>query len=111
MNITSVFFIAVCTIAATTVNAQEYGAYTKRLLGDEISRHVIEECNLKLLYGKNRIDFDPYHVAVEILPKIHQKLSKAKRQLKHEISSVVYPIKSFGNYKDYLTNPHPLCYC
>ena len=83
---------------ATTAYAEEYGASqgTRALLADEITRHVVDECNLKKIYGKNRIDFDPYKVAVNILPEIHKKLWENKKELIDRISAVVYPIRSFA---------------
>ena len=78
--------------------AEEYGASyrTGTLLADEIARHVIDECNLKRTYGKNRIDFDTYNVAVNILPEIHKKMWKEKEQLTGKISAVVHPVRSFA---------------
>lgn len=83
-------------LAGALVHGEEYGKNTQGLLSDEITRHVIDECNLMLIHGKNKVDFDPIQVAVEILPKIHQKLWTKKNQLEREIRTVVYPIKSFS---------------
>ena len=93
-NLVPVLFV----FLATAAHAEEYGASqdTRALLADEITRHVVDECNLKRIYGKNRIDFDPYTVAVNILPEIHKKLWKNKKELIDKISSVVYPIRSFA---------------
>ena len=69
-------------VLASSAHAEEFGASqgTRALLADEIARHVVDECNLKRIYGKNRIDFDPYAVAVNILPEIHKKLWKNKKE-------------------------------
>ena len=48
------------------------------------------------MHGKNRIEFDAYNVGVNILPEIHKKLWKEKRQLTETISDVVFPIQSFS---------------
>ena len=88
--------VAVIILSVTPVHAEEYGTNTRRLLNDEIGRHVIDECNLHVIHGKNRIDFDPYYVAVEALPNIHKKLWREKNKLESEISSVVFPIESFA---------------
>ena len=85
-------------LLASSAHAEEFGASqgTRSLLADEITRHVVDECNLKRIYGKNRIDFDPYAVAGNILPEIHKKLWKNKKELTDKISVVVYPIRSFA---------------
>ena len=85
-------------LLVSSAHAEEYGASqgTRALLADEITRHVVDECNLKRIYGKNRIDFDPYAVAANILPEIHKKLWKNKKELTDKISVVVYPIRSFA---------------
>ena len=84
--------------ASWLIYDEEYGASydTGMLLDDEIARHVIDECNLKGIHGKNRIDFDAYNVAVDILPEIHKKFWKEKRQLTDKISAVVFSIQSFS---------------
>ena len=92
-------FMAALVMLFTSLIAQaeEYGASddTRMLLADEIAKHVVDECNLKQIHGKNRIDFDAYNVAVEILPEIHKKSWKEKRQLTDNISAVVFSIRSF----------------
>ena len=37
------------------------------LLGDEVMRNVVDECDLYGTYQKNRIDFDPIEVGASIL--------------------------------------------
>ena len=41
-------------------------------LGDEVMRHVVDECDLYRTYERNRIDFDPIEVGVSILPEIRR---------------------------------------
>ena len=84
--------------ASLMASAEEYGAShnTRALLADEITRHVIDECNLKRIHGKNRIDFDAYNVEVKILPEIHKTLWKEKKELTSKIGAVAYPIRSFA---------------
>ena len=100
--------VAVIILSVTPVHAEEYITITPELLKamqledhqqaikDEIGKHVIDECNLHVIHGKNRIDFDPYYVALEALPNIHKKLWREKNKLKSEIGSVVFPIESFA---------------
>ena len=82
----------------TTAQAEAYGTsqLATALLASEITRHVIDECNLKKIYGKNRIDFDPYEVAAKILPEIHKELWQKKKELVDEISAVVHQVRSFA---------------
>ncbi len=61
---------------------------SEELKRDEIKRHVIEECYLYVSYKKNRNEFDPYEVGVNILPKIY----KGKRQLIERTASSVYEL-------------------
>ena len=41
-------------------------------LGDEVMRHVVDECDLYRTYQRNRIDFDPVEVGVSILPEMRR---------------------------------------
>ena len=90
--------VLVLLFAQSVAQAEQYSksSSTKALLADEIARHVIDECNLKRLHGKNRIDFDAIHVASNILPKIHKRFWKEKSSLTKKIGAVVLPIGSFS---------------
>lgn len=67
---------------------------------EEISRHVLDECDLYLKYGKNRIDVDPLQVAL-IIPGFEKEKWKERRILTREIYDVVKHEPSF--YKRALT--------
>ena len=41
-------------------------------LGDEVMRHVVDECDLYRTYQKNRIGFDPIEVGASILPEMRR---------------------------------------
>ncbi len=90
--------VAVLLLAQSMAQAEQYSAssLTEGRLADEIARHVIDECNLKRIYGKHRIDFDAIEAAANILPKIHKKYWKEKSKLTDKIISVVLPIRSFA---------------
>ena len=88
--------LAAITLCFTTTFAEEYSLETKVILDGEIARHVIDECDLQIVFGKNRIDFDPVDVAVNILPEIHKTMWKEKNNFRNDIRSVVYHFKSFA---------------
>ena len=69
----------------TLVSTQSIPAGLKEpgLLREEIRRHVIDECDLYSLYKKNRNEFDPIEVGVNILPEIF-KTKRSRDQIHHE---------------------------
>ena len=96
MKTIPVFAVLLLTQSMAQAGQYSTSSLTEGRVADEIARHVIDECNLKRIYGKHRIDFDAIDVAANILPKIHKKHWKEKNKLTDKIISVVLPIRSFA---------------
>lgn len=98
-NWTSVLGVVVGILTGVEAGkAAEYDASlgTRMLLKDEITRHVVNECDFQNLCGKNLIDFDPYTVGVEMLPTIHAARRAEREGLINQIVPVVLPVRSFS---------------
>ena len=63
-------------------------------LGDEVMRHVVDECDLYQAYERNRIDFDPIEVGVSILPEMRRSRTDW-RFLRNSIHETVQYEESF----------------
>ena len=81
----------------TVVSTQSIPAGLKepRLLREEIRRHVIDECDLYSLYKKNRNEFDPIEVGVNILPEIFKT---KRREIKYTTNQIYQVVKNQGSF-------------
>ena len=88
--------VAIISFSWITGNTLGQDLDTKSNIVSEIERHVIEECDLFMLYKKNRIDFDPIEVGSKIA-EIYKKDWKWRRakELTQQIYSVVRHEHSF----------------
>ena len=79
------------------VSAQSTPAGVKEpgLLREEIRRHVIDECDLYSLYKKNRNEFDPIEVGVNILPEIFKT---KRREIKYTTNQIYQVVKDQGSF-------------
>ena len=78
-----------------TINKITYSLATDSQMGDEIKRHVLDECDLYTRYKKNRNEFDPIEVGVHILPDIYKEKRNLIEHTKGQIYQVVKDQDSF----------------
>lgn len=82
-------------IIGVLLTGDVHAQFERSMIRSEIVRHVIDECDLYLLYGKNKIDFDPYEVGVKILPDLRDRNFVRQDRLTNEIYEAVKNVKSF----------------
>ena len=91
LSILAAAVVAMPAVLSVSV-ADEY--QRKALVEDEIKRHVVDECDFYLRYGKNKIDFSPEE-ASKIVSAIHKRNRSRKAGLVKQIYSVVRSNRSF----------------
>lgn len=82
-------------VVVALLTGDVYAQFERSMIRSEIVRHVIDECDLQRLYGKNKIEFDPYEVGVTILPDIRDRFFIRQDRLKNEIYEAVVNVRSF----------------
>ena len=74
--------------APITVLSFQTGEIRPLLLGDEVMRHVVDECDFYLQHQGNRSDFDPMEAA-EMRLQIHLSRRAERTALRNRIREVV----------------------
>ena len=90
-----IIIVAAVLIASAFQETVAQSLFEQSVIKSEIQRHVIDECDLYLVHGKNMIDFDPYDVGVNVLPKIRDRNWAARDRLTNEIYAAVKNVRSF----------------
>ena len=88
MNRLSILAAVIAATLSAVPGAVADEFWRKGLVEDEISRHVIKECDLYTHYKKNMFEFPPLEVD-SILQEIHKKRYKEQAALVRQIYSVV----------------------